>query len=109
MYIQYCSVIEVLSLALMRGHSLMAVWQTGSQLWEILLGNTSLSPDALPYSKLNTMMSKLVSGCSTEDAKIMFESLLSEKVYKHCYSIVTMMMLMTTRLHPICCSSNIGS
>ena len=87
----------------------MAVWQTGLQLWEILLGNTSLSPDALPYSKLNTMMSKLVSGCSTEDAKIMFESLLSKEVYKHCYFTVTMVILVTTRRHLIYCSSNIGS
>ena len=58
----------------------MAVWQTGSQLWRILLSDPSLSADGLPHSKLNSMMSKLVTSCSTEDVKIMFESLLSEEV-----------------------------
>ena len=78
--VQYCSAVDILTLALMRGHSSMVVWQTGSQLWQILLDDTSLSVGGLPYNKLNNMMSKLVASCSTEDAKIMFESLLSEEV-----------------------------
>ena len=57
----------------------MAVWQTGSQLWQILLSDPSLPADGLPHSKLNCMMGKLVASCSTEDVKIMFESLLSEE------------------------------
>lgn len=58
----------------------MAVWQTGSQLWQIILNNALLSADGVPYNKLNNMMSKLVASCGTEDAKIMFESLLCEEV-----------------------------
>lgn len=82
--IQYCSAIDVLTLALMRGHSSMAVWETGSQLWQVLLDDTLISASGLPYNKLNSMMSKLVGSCSTEDAKIIFESLLSEDV-RHYY------------------------
>ena len=70
--------IEILRLALMRGHSVMTVWQTGSQLWEILLSHNSAS--GLPYDKLSNMMSRVVVKCSAEDAKILFESLLSEEV-----------------------------
>ena len=62
----------------------MDIWQTGSRLWQILLDDASLSAGGLPYNKLNNMMSKLVTSCSIEDAKIMFESLLPEEV-----SIVT--------------------
>ena len=65
-------------LALMRGHSLMTLWQTGSQLWQILLSHNSA--DELTYNKLSNMMSRLVVSCNTEDAKIMFESLLSGEV-----------------------------
>lgn len=62
----------------------MAVWETGSQLWQVLLDDTLISASGLPYNKLNSMMSKLVESCSTEDAKIIFESLLSEDV-RHYY------------------------
>ena len=66
----------------------MAVWQTGSQLWQVLLDDISISAGGLPYNKLNSMMSKLVASCSTEDAKIIFESLLSEDVRHHPYNII---------------------
>lgn len=58
----------------------MAVWRTGSQLWQNLLNSPMLSASAVAYSKLNDAMSKLVASCSTEDAKVMFESLLSAEV-----------------------------
>ena len=70
--------VEILTLALMRGHSLMTVWQTGSQLWQILLSHNSA--DELSYNKLSNTMTRLVVSCDTEDAKIMFESLLSGEV-----------------------------
>lgn len=56
----------------------MTVWQIGSQLWEILLSHNSAIE--LPYDKLSNMMSRLVFSCSTEDAEILFKSLLSEEV-----------------------------
>lgn len=58
----------------------MAIWQTGSQLWQILLNNTVLSASGLPYSKLNNVMSKIIASCSAEDAKMIFESLLTQEV-----------------------------
>lgn len=97
--IQYCSAVEVLTLALLRGHSLMAVWQTGSRLWQILLNNTLLSTDGLPYNKLHNMMSKVVASCNTDDAKILFEALLSEEVCGNWYSTVTIVLICQTLSH----------
>jgi len=64
----------------------MVIWQTGSQLWQILLDNTTLSTaGGLVYRKLNDLMNKIIANCSAEDVKVIFESLLSEEV-GYCYS-----------------------
>ena len=55
----------------------MAVWHTGSLLWRNML--TGRSPDQLTL-KLNNFMSKLIASCNADDAKMIFESLLSEEV-----------------------------
>ena len=71
--------IEVMRLANTRGYSPVAVWHTGSLLWRSML-SSGTSPDQLTLNKLSDFMSKLVASCSADDAKVIFESLLSDEV-----------------------------
>lgn len=67
-------------LASTRGYSPVVVWHTASLLWEKML-NTGSSHDQPAMGKLNDFMSKLVTSCSADDAKMIFESLLTEEVF----------------------------
>jgi len=73
-------------LANTRGYSPVAVWYTGSLLLRNML-NSGRSPDQLTLNKLNDFMSKLIASCNADDAKVIFESLLSEEV--NCINVVS--------------------
>jgi len=57
----------------------VAVWHTGSLLWRILI-NSGRSPDQLILDTLSDFMGQLIANCDADNAKVIFDSLLSEEV-----------------------------
>ncbi|XP_065909169.1 unhealthy ribosome biogenesis protein 2 homolog isoform X2 [Dysidea avara] len=91
------SVIEVMRLANTRGYSPVAVWHTGSLLWRSML-SSGTSPDQLTLNKLSDFMSKLVASCSADDAKVIFESLLSDETSSQLLFIKQWQLIVTSKL-----------